>query len=126
MRNMKIATNVDEYMLQFPTEIQLLLHTMRSTIQKAAPKAEESISYGMPAYKLGGPLVYFAGYAKHIGFYPTPSGIANFKKELAPYPTSKGAIQFPIDKKLPVGLITKIVKFRVIENLEKQSLKRKK
>ena len=123
---MKIATNVDEYMLQFQTEIQLLLHTMRSTIQKAAPKAEESISYGMPAYKLGGPLVYFAGYAKHIGFYPTPSGIANFKKELAPYPTSKGAIQFPIDKKLPVGLITKIVKFRVIENLEKQSLKRKK
>lgn len=124
MKNKPLAANVDAYIQQYPREVQLLLHTLRKSIQSAAPKAEESISYGMPAYKLFGPLVYFGGYEKHIGFYPTPSGIINFKKELEGYITSKGAIQFPIDKKLPVALIKNIVKFRVLENLEKEEMKK--
>jgi uncharacterized protein YdhG (YjbR/CyaY superfamily) len=126
MKNGPVATSVEAYLQQFPRETQLLLDTLRKTIRKAAPKAEESIAYGMPAYKLYGPLVYFGGYAKHIGFYPTPSGIVNFKKELEGYITSKGAIQFPIDKKLPIGLITQIVKFRVAENTEKGLVKQSK
>jgi uncharacterized protein YdhG (YjbR/CyaY superfamily) len=116
---MKTFKNVDDYILSFPKETQLLLEEIRTTIRKAAPKAEEIISYGMPAYKLNGALVYFAGYKGHLGFYPTPSGIANFKKELSAYQVSKGTVQFPLDKKLPHTLIFKIVKFRVQENQEK-------
>jgi uncharacterized protein YdhG (YjbR/CyaY superfamily) len=111
--------NVNEYIESFPKATQTLLKQIRATIKKAAPYAEELISYQMPAYKCNGPLVYFAGYKNHIGFYPTPSGILAFKKELAIYKTSKGAVQFPIDEKLPLGLITKIVKYRVKENSEK-------
>ncbi len=92
---------------------------MRATIKKAAPKAEEKISYGMPGYDLNGMLVWFGGYGKHIGFYPKPSGIKNFQKELSVYKQSKGAVQFPLDKPLPTGLITKIVKFRMKENSQK-------
>ncbi len=114
-----VARNVQEYIEGFPKEMQLLLSQVRAIILKAAPKAEEMISYNMPAYKLNGPLVYFAGYKKHIGFYPTPSGIYNFEKELAAYVTSKGAIQFPTEKPLPTNLIKQIVQFRVMENLEK-------
>ncbi len=112
--------NVDEYIASFPVETQLLLKKMRATIQKAAPKAEECISYGMPAYKQKGALVYFAGYKKHIGFYPSNSGISNFKEEIAMYKNSKGAIQFPLDKPLPLKLLTTITKFRVAENLAKK------
>ena len=97
---------------------------MRAIIKKAAPKAEEVISYSMPAFKQSGILVYFAAQSKHIGFYPTASGIIDFKKELVDYKHSKGAIQFPYDKPLPVSLITQIVKFRVAE--DKAKLKAKK
>lgn len=115
--------SVSEYIgLQIPST-QALLKQLRECILKAAPKAEEGISYQMPAYKLNGPVVYFAAYKNHIGLYPTASGINEFEKELSTYKTSKGAIQFPLDKKLPLTLITKIVKFKVKENLEKTKLK---
>jgi uncharacterized protein YdhG (YjbR/CyaY superfamily) len=112
-------TTIDEYIAPFPKEIQRLLQQMRATIKKAAPKAEEIISYAMPAFSQYGALVYFAGYKNHIGFYPTSSGIRLFQKEIAAYKSSKGAVQFPLDKPLPLALITKIVKQRVQENEEK-------
>lgn len=110
--------NIDEYIADFPAATQALLQQIRSCIAKAAPKAEEAISYAMPTFKLNGNLVHFAANKAHIGFYPAPSGIIAFEKELKDYVTSKGAIQFPFNKKLPLALITKIVKFRVNENLE--------
>lgn len=116
---------VDEYIALQALETQVLLKQLRQCIKKAAPKAEEEIAYQMPGYKLGRPLVYFAAYKNHIGFYPTPSGIVAFAKELSPYKTSKGAVQFPIDEKLPLTLITQIVKYRVKENNEKLVLKQK-
>lgn len=126
MKTTKTPETIDEYIASFPAETQVLLKQMRTIIQKAAPKAEECISYQMPAYKLHGMLVYFAGYKKHIGFYPTSSGIRVFQEEINTYKNSKGAVQFPLDKKLPVSLVTKIVKYRVKENIEKASLKNKK
>jgi uncharacterized protein YdhG (YjbR/CyaY superfamily) len=113
---MKKSANFSEYKSAYPAEVQKMLDQMRACIKKAAPKAEEVISYGMPAFKLNGIVVYFAAQAKHIGLYPTASGIQEFKKELAGYSCSKGTIRFPLDKPLPLGLITKIVKFRVAEN----------
>lgn len=118
-----VPLNVDEYIAAFPAETQQLLKKLRKTIREAAPQAEELISYQMPAYKQNGMLVYFAGYANHIGFYPTSSGIRFFSKELSAYKTSKGAVQFPLDKALPFNLIKKIVKFRVKENLDKAKLR---
>lgn len=123
---MEKPINVDEYISAFPVETKILLEQLRSTIKKAAPKAEEVISYGMPAYKINGMLVYFAGYKKHIGFYPTSSGIAHFKKDLSIYKGAKGSVQFPLDKKLPLALISKIVKFRLAENSEKAKSKKQK
>jgi uncharacterized protein YdhG (YjbR/CyaY superfamily) len=116
--------DVDTYIAEFPKEVQKLLKEIRVTIKKAAPKAEESIGYGMPAYKLNGVLVYFAGYKKHIGFYPVPSGVEAFKKELSAYKGAKGSVQFPLDEPLPLSLITKIVKYRAKENLEKAKKKK--
>lgn len=108
---------VDEYISSFPASTQKLLKQMRATIKKAAPKAEEDISYGMPAYKYNGKrLVYFAGYKNHIGFYATPTGHSAFAKELSKYKEGKGSVQFPIDAPLPLELVTEIVKFRVQEN----------
>lgn len=118
-------TTIDGYIATFPASTQALLQQMRATITKAAPDAEEAISYGMPTFKLQGNLVHFAGYKNHIGFYPAPSGIVTFADELEKYKTSKGAIQFPIDEKLPVALIAKIVKYRIKENLAKAVLKKK-
>ena len=118
--------NVDGYIGNFPKATQVLLKQVRATIRKAAPKAEESISYMMPAYKLHGALVYFAGYDHHIGFYPGAAGVANFTKEVAGYKYAKGSIQFPLDEPLPLKLIEKIVTFRVKENLKKAELKAKK
>ncbi len=115
--------SIDSYISQYPESIQLLLQQIRTTIRKAAPQAEEVISYGMPTFKLHGNLVHFAANKAHIGFYPAPSAIVAFAKELNAYVTSKGAIQFPFDQKLPLTLITKIVKFRVQENLEKAKKK---
>ena len=123
---MKKSKDINEYISLFPAETQVLLKQLRATIKKAAPKAEEVISYGMPAFKLNGMLVYFAAYAKHIGFYPTSSGIAAFKKEISTFNWSKGTVQFPLDKPLPIALITKIVKFRVSFNEEKAMLKKRK
>ncbi len=116
---MKKPKDVDEYISWFPAETQKLLKQIRAIIRKAAPKAEEVISYNMPAYKLNGMLAFFAAYPRHIGFYPIPSGLAAFRKELSVYKQGKGSVQFPLDKPLPVGLITRIVKFRVKENLQK-------
>jgi uncharacterized protein YdhG (YjbR/CyaY superfamily) len=118
--------NIDRYIAGFPTETRELLERLRICIQKAAPDAEEVISYGMPAFRLKGILVYFAAYSKHIGFYPTSSGIATFKKELSIYKGSKGTVQFPLDKPLPLKLITKIVKFRVKEIRAKSEAKKNK
>ena len=117
--------NVDEYIAGFPKDVQKALQLVRETIQKAAPKAEEIISYAMPAFRQNGNLVYFAAWKEHIGFYATPTGNSAFKKDLEGYTTSKGAIQLPLDKPMPVKLITKIVKFRVKENEEKAALKKK-
>lgn len=123
MKN-KPVTTVDEYITAFPKQVQQLLQQMRQCIKMAAPKAEESLSYGMPAYKhLGKPLVYFAGYEKHIGFYATPNGHVQFKKELAIYKQGKGSVQFPIHEPLPLALVAKIVQFRVKENEAKAAAK---
>lgn len=108
--------DIDSYIALQAEEVQPILMQLRNTIKKAAPKAEEVISYQMPAFKQNGMLAYFAAYKKHIGFYPTATPIKTFQTELVNYKYSKGAIQFPIDKKLPLGLITKMVKFKVAEN----------
>lgn len=115
--------NIDEYISQFPKEIQVLLNSVRQTIKKAAPQAEEAIKYQMPTFILNGNLVHFAAYKNHIGFYPTPSGIEAFQKEFTSYNFSKGAVQFPINEKLPLSLISRIVKFRVEESAKKIKLK---
>jgi uncharacterized protein YdhG (YjbR/CyaY superfamily) len=120
------AENIDEYIAAFPKDIQKLLRQMRTTIRKAAPKAEEKIGYGIPTFTLNGNLVHFAAAKNHIGFYPAPGGIEAFKKELSGYEGSKGTIKFPLDEPLPLALITKIVKFRVTQNLEKSKPKLKK
>lgn len=122
--NKAAPASVDAYIEQFPPEVQAMLQKLRSTIKAAAPKAEEMISYMMPAYKYHGVLVYFGGYKNHIGFYPTGSGIEAFKKELSVYKGSKGTVQFPLDKPLPFALIKQIVKYRAQINLEKEQLKK--
>lgn len=120
------AKDIDEYIAAFTGKVQANLVKLRATIIKAAPKAEEKMSYAIPTFFLAGKnLVHFAAFDKHIGFYPTPSGVTAFAKELKPYPTSKGAVQFPLDKPLPLALITKIVKYRVQENTGAALLKKK-
>ena len=114
---------MDEYIQLFPKDVQVILEQVRQTIQKAAPKAEETIKYQLPTFTLEGNLVYFAAFKNHIGFYPMPSGISAFKKELSKYKSAKGSVQFPIDQPMPLGLIGKIVKYRVKENLFKAAKK---
>ncbi|MFA5840668.1 MAG: DUF1801 domain-containing protein [Candidatus Paceibacterota bacterium] len=116
--------DVDKFIAGFPMNIQKLLVQMRTTIRKAAPKAEEKIGYGIPTFTLNGNLVHFSALKNHIGFYPTPSGIETFKKELSVYEGAKGSVKFPINKPLPLTLITKIVKFRMKENLERVKAKK--
>lgn len=118
--------SVDEYISTFPEEIQTRLQTLRATIKAAAPDATEKISYQMPTFALHGNLVYFGAFTHHIGFYPAPRGIAAFADELAAYKGAKGSVQFPFDQPLPLDLITRIVKFRVEENLQKAAQKPKK
>jgi uncharacterized protein YdhG (YjbR/CyaY superfamily) len=119
MKTNETADNrIDKYLLHYPKEVQELLQKLRAAIRKAAPAASETIKYGIPTFILHGNLVHFAGYKNHIGFYPTPSGIKAFKRELSFYKGAKGSVQFPIDEPLPYSLITKIVKFRVRENLD--------
>jgi uncharacterized protein YdhG (YjbR/CyaY superfamily) len=114
-----IPDSIDTYISQFPTEVQTLLTQMRQTIQKAAPNATEAISYQIPTFKLNGNLVHFAGFKRHIGFYPGAAGIAAFQEELTGYKSAKGSVQFPLDKPLPLALVKKIVKFRVEQALSR-------
>ena len=118
--------DIDRYIMGFPMETQKLLMQMRAAIVKAAPEAIELISYGMPGYKYKGTLVFFAAFKNHIGFYALPTALIAFKEELSIYKSAKGSVQFPIDKPLPLSLITRIVKFRVKENLAKAANKEKK
>ncbi len=113
---------VEGYISLFPRDIQEKLQKIRGTVKQVVPEAEETISYNMPAFKFHGTLVYFAVHTKHIGFYPFPSAIAAFKKEASGYETSKGSIQFPLDKPIPYGLIRKIVRYRVDENMKKKKV----
>jgi uncharacterized protein YdhG (YjbR/CyaY superfamily) len=128
MNTKKAATqNIDEYIAEFPKDVQEILEKIRLTIRKAAPNAEETISYKMPTFNLKGQyLIYFAAYKKHIGLYPVPSGNAKFNEEVSAYQVGKGTLQFPLDKPIPYKLISKIVKVRAKENSAKAAAKRKK
>ena len=116
-KNKNTSNSVDEYISKFPNEVQGILKVLREVIKRAAPDAEGRISYQMPTFVLRGNLVHFAAYRRHIDLYPTPSGIEAFRLELSQYKGAKGSVQFPIDKPLPYELISKIVKFRVAENI---------
>ena len=120
MKTDNIPQDIDTYISGFPDEIQILLLKIRAAIKDAAPEAGEKISYGIPTFTLNGNLVHFAAYKNHIGFYPGPSAIKEFEKDLSPYKVSKGTIQFQTGQPLPLSLITKIVKLRVMVNLEKE------
>ena len=118
--------DIDEYIAGFPKDIQKNLEQVRAAIKKAAPHAKETISYAMPTFTLDDHyLVYFAAFKNHIGFYPAPTGNEAFKNEFSSYKTGKGSVQFPFDKPMPLSLITKIVKFRIIENLQQTKTKKK-
>jgi len=126
MKTKRIAAQtIDDYIAGFPSEVQEILQKIRKTIRKVAPDAEETINYQIPTFTLRWNLVHFAAYDKHIGFYPTPTGIEKFKSELSAYEGAKGSVKFPLDKAIPFDLITKIVRFRVKENLERAEAKAK-
>jgi uncharacterized protein YdhG (YjbR/CyaY superfamily) len=124
--NQAAPKTIDDYIAGFPGDVQEILQQIRLTIRQAAPDAEEKISYQMPAFTLKGNLVYFGAFKNHIGFYPIPSGIEEFKEELSVYEQGKGSVQFPLDKPIPYDLISRIVKFRVKENLARAEAKGKK
>lgn len=115
--------DIDEYIARYPEDIQEILEKIRMTIREAAPEADERISYQIPTFALEGNLVHFAAYKNHIGFYPTPSGIEEFEEELSRYVGGKGSVKFPLDNPIPYDLITKIVRFRVKENLQRVETK---
>ena len=120
------SEDIEDYITSFPEDVQKILQKIRSTIRKAAPDATEGISYKMPAFDLNGHyLIYFAAYKKHVGMYPVPAGDEEFRQEIAGYQSGKGTLQFPLDRPIPYKLITKVVKFRVKENLEKAETKKK-
>ena len=120
-----IHETIDEYIADFPPDVQAILKKLRATIRKAAPDAEEAMKYRLPTFVLHGNLVHFGAFKKHIGFYATPTGNEKFRKELSVYEGAKGSVQFPLDKPIPYDLISRMVKFRVQENLEKAVAKRK-
>lgn len=120
-----VFNNIEDYIQNFPENIQKVLQELRQTIHKAAPDAIEIINYGIPTFYLKGNLVHFAAFKNHIGFYPTASGVEAFKENLLAYKTSKGAIQFPLEKPLPFTLISKIVKYRAKQNEERTGMKAK-
>ena len=127
MTTNKATTNdIDEYIASFPKEVQEILEEIRMTIRKAAPEAKETINYGIPTFTLEGNLVHFAAFKKHIGFYPTPSGIEKFQDELSAYEIAKGSVKIPLEQPIPFDLISKIVTMRVKENLERAESKKKK
>ena len=111
---------IDEYIKTFPEDVQSILEKMRQTIRKAAPEAEEAISYQIPTFKLNGNLVHFAAFKDHVSFFPTGKGVAAFKKELSSYKGSKGTVQFPLDKPIPYDLVRKITLFRRKQSLAKK------
>ncbi|HMA06097.1 MAG TPA: DUF1801 domain-containing protein [Methanomicrobiales archaeon] len=115
----KPVDTIDEYIAQFPREIQERLQKLRKTIREEAPDAEETISYRIPTFRLNGNLVHFAAFKDHVSFFPTSSGVGAFRQELSGYKISKGTIQFPLDEPMPLDLVRKIVRFRVRDNLEK-------
>ncbi len=119
MKDIKIITTIDEYIAQYPTDIRARLESLRKVIRETAPESGEKISYNMPTFTLNGNLVHFAAHKNHIGFYPTPSGIEEFRVKLSECKSSKGAVQFPNDRPLPLDLIREIVAFRVSENTKK-------
>jgi uncharacterized protein YdhG (YjbR/CyaY superfamily) len=121
-----VPETIDDYIASFPTEVQSLMRKLRATIRKAAPSAEEKISYRIPTFYLQGQLVYFGGFKKHIGFYPGAAAVVKFKKQLSAYRGAKGSVQFPYDEPMPLSLIGKIVQFRVKQNLAKAAAKAKK
>ena len=116
--------SVDEYIADFPIEVQEILKAIRKVIQQAAPESTESISYGIPTFSQNGVLVHFGGYKQHIGFYPAPRAIEVFKEELSGYEGGKGTIKFPLNKPIPMELITRIVQYRLAENLDKSKNKK--
>jgi uncharacterized protein YdhG (YjbR/CyaY superfamily) len=115
---------MDEYIDSFPEDVQRILNEIRQSIKEAAPQAEETINYQIPTFALNGNLVHFAAFEHHIGFYPTPSGMEAFKKELSQYKGAKGSVQFPIDQPMPLSLIRRIVEYRVKENVERNQKKK--
>lgn len=121
MRPAMKINDIDSYIKSHPKDVQVVLQKLRATIKKAAPMAEEIISYRIPTFRFNGNLVHFGAFKNHIGFYPTSSGIREFRNELSPYKYSRGAIQFPMDKPIPLRLVSKIVRFRVAENRHKSS-----
>jgi uncharacterized protein YdhG (YjbR/CyaY superfamily) len=121
LKSKKQFKTIDEYIETFPKDVQFILAKIRRTIKNAAPESEEVIAYQMPTFRLNGKnLVHFAAFKKHIGFYPAPSGISTFEKELSAYKSAKGSVQFPIDEPVPFKLIEKIVKFRAKEDLKRK------
>lgn len=120
-----LPSSIDEYIAGFPPEVQEILQQVRSTIRQAAPEAQETIKYQMPTFELQGNLVHFGAFTHHIGFYPVPSGIEAFQDELAPYLGGKGSVRFPLDQPIPYDLISRIVTFRVQENLARAAAKKK-
>jgi len=114
------APDINTYIADFPEDVQAILQQVRATIHKAAPEATEDIKYAIPTFVLNGNLVHFAAFKSHIGFYPTPTGIEEFEKELSVYKQGKGSVQFPLDQPMPLDLITRIVKYRVKQNAEKK------
>ena len=121
---MQTFKDIDSYISEQAVDVRDRLEQIRQVVKTSAPKAEEVISYGMPAFKYHGMLVYFAAFKNHIGFYALPSGNDAFQKELSAYKQGKGSIQFPLDKPIPLTLIKKIVKFRVKENIENVGVKK--
>lgn len=117
--------DIDEYIAAFPEAVQEILEQVRATIKKAAPHAKEAIKYAMPTFTAHGNLVHFAAFKNHIGFYPAPTGIESFEKELSRYKTGRGSVQFPLDKPMPAGLITRIVKFNSRKDAERAAKKKK-
>jgi uncharacterized protein YdhG (YjbR/CyaY superfamily) len=126
MERHSTARTMDEYVAGLPPKTRNILQELRATIKAAAPGAEETMNYAIPTFKLNGNLVHFAAFENHVGFYPTPSGITAFKKELAKYKSSKGSVQFPLDQPMPLQLVGRIVKFRVAEQLKKSTVKKPK
>jgi uncharacterized protein YdhG (YjbR/CyaY superfamily) len=126
MKTSSIPQSIDEYIDSFPAPVRDILKKVRTTIKKAAPAAQEKISYRIPTFFQDGNLVHFAAFQHHVGFFPTSSGISGFKKELAAYKGGRGSVQFPLDQPIPHALIRQIVKFRVKENLARAAAKQNK